>query len=50
MCVYGHPTDPIFQPQTLTFLIGNYSILLLVKQQKWLSEFCAKIDRAASKN
>jgi hypothetical protein len=19
MCVYGHPTDPIFQPPTLTF-------------------------------
>jgi hypothetical protein len=25
MCVYGHPTDPIFQPPTLTFFIGNYS-------------------------
>jgi hypothetical protein len=25
MCVYGHPTDPIFQPLTLTFFIGNYS-------------------------
>jgi hypothetical protein len=24
--------------------------LLLIKQQKWLSEFCAKIDRVASKN
>jgi hypothetical protein len=28
MCVYGHPTDPIFQPPTLTFLIGNYSTLI----------------------
>ena len=28
MCVYGHPTDPIFQPQTLTFFIGNYSTLI----------------------
>jgi hypothetical protein len=27
MCVYGHPTDPIFQPPTLTFFIGNYSTL-----------------------
>jgi hypothetical protein len=27
-CVYGHPTDPIFQPPTLTFLIGNYSTLI----------------------
>ena len=27
MCVYGHPTDPIFQPLTLTFFIGNYSNL-----------------------
>ena len=25
MCVYGHPTDPIFRPPTLTFFIGNYS-------------------------
>ena len=25
ICVYGHPTHPIFQPPTLTFLIGNYS-------------------------
>ena len=24
--------------------------LLLIKQQKWLSEFCVKIDRLASKN
>jgi hypothetical protein len=24
--------------------------LLLVKQQKWLSEFCVKIHRVASKN
>jgi hypothetical protein len=24
--------------------------LLLIKQQKWLSEFCVKIDRVASKN
>jgi hypothetical protein len=29
MCVYGHPTDPIFQPPTLTFFIGNYSTLIL---------------------
>jgi hypothetical protein len=28
MCVYGHPTHPIFQPPTLTFLIGNYSTLI----------------------
>jgi hypothetical protein len=28
MCVYGHPTDTIFQPPTLTFLIGNYSTLI----------------------
>ena len=28
MCVYGRPTDPIFQPLTLTFLIGNYSTLI----------------------
>jgi hypothetical protein len=28
MCVYGHPTDPIFQPPTLTFLFGNYSTLI----------------------
>ena len=28
MCVYGHPTHPIFQPQTLTFFIGNYSTLI----------------------
>jgi hypothetical protein len=27
-CVYGHQTDPIFQPPTLTFLIGNYSTLI----------------------
>jgi hypothetical protein len=25
MCVYGHPTHPIFQRPTLTFFIGNYS-------------------------
>jgi hypothetical protein len=24
--------------------------LLLIKKQKWLSEFCVKIDRVASKN
>ena len=28
MCVYGHPTHPIFQPPTLTFLISNYSTLI----------------------
>jgi hypothetical protein len=28
MCVYGHQTDPIFQPPTLTFFIGNYSTLI----------------------
>ena len=28
MCVYGHPTHPIFQPPTLAFLIGNYSTLI----------------------
>jgi hypothetical protein len=28
MCVYGHPTLPIFQPPTLTIFIGNYSILI----------------------
>jgi hypothetical protein len=25
MFAYGHPTDHIFQPPTLTFFIGNYS-------------------------
>ena len=28
----------------------RYLILLLVKQQKWLSEFCVKMHRVASKN
>ena len=28
MCVYGHTTDPIFQPPTLTCFIGNYSTLI----------------------
>ena len=28
MCVYGHPTHPIFQPPTLTFFISNYSTLI----------------------
>jgi hypothetical protein len=28
MCVYGHPTHPIFQPPTLTFLISNYLTLI----------------------
>jgi hypothetical protein len=28
----------------------QYKTLLLIKQQKWLSEFCVKIDRVASKN
>jgi len=28
MCVYGHPTDPTFQPLTLTFLFSNYSKLI----------------------
>ena len=28
MCVYGHPTHPIFQPPTLTFFIDNYSTLI----------------------
>jgi hypothetical protein len=28
LCVYGHPIDPIFQPPTLTFFIGNYSTLI----------------------
>ena len=28
MCVYGHPTQPIFQPPTLTFFNGNYSTLI----------------------
>jgi hypothetical protein len=28
MCVYGHPTHPIFQPPTLTFFICNYSTLI----------------------
>jgi hypothetical protein len=26
--VFSHLTDPIFQPQTLTFLIGIYSTLI----------------------
>ena len=29
MCVYGHPTDPIFQLPTLTFFIGSYSTLIV---------------------
>ena len=28
ICVYGHPTHPIFQPPTLTFLISNYWTLI----------------------
>ena len=24
MCVYGHPTHPIFQPPNLTFFIDNF--------------------------
>ena len=28
MCVYGHPTHPIFQPPTLIFFISNYSTLI----------------------
>jgi hypothetical protein len=28
MCVYGHPTHPIFQLPTLTFFISNYSTLI----------------------
>ena len=28
MCVYGHLTDHIFQPPTLTFFISNYSTLI----------------------
>ena len=31
MCVYGHPTDPIFQPPTLIFFICNYSTLIFAK-------------------
>jgi hypothetical protein len=31
MYVYGHPTDPFFQPPTLTFFIGNYSTLIFVR-------------------
>jgi hypothetical protein len=31
MCVYGHPTHPIFQPPTLTFFIGNYSTLIFAR-------------------
>jgi hypothetical protein len=33
MCVYGHPTHPIFQPPTLTFFIGNYSTLIFTNDR-----------------
>ena len=40
MCVYGHLTDPIFQPPTLTFLIGNYSTLIFASDPiKFYTEF-----------
>jgi hypothetical protein len=38
----------------ITIVVDNIPLinktLLLIKQQKWLSEFCVKIDRVASKN
>jgi hypothetical protein len=40
MCVYGHPTHPIFQPPTLTFFIGNYSTLIFANDPiKFYTEF-----------
>jgi hypothetical protein len=41
------PTDPRFFWQASGWINKT---LLLIKQQKWLSEFCVKIDRVASKN
>jgi hypothetical protein len=54
-----------FQQGTCFFIVGHSNnifvcddvgngwinkTLLLIKHQKWLSEFCVKIDRVASKN
>jgi hypothetical protein len=44
----------VFLPSLLSISTKASSLinktLLLVKQQKWLSEFCVKIHRVASKN
>jgi hypothetical protein len=43
MCVYGHPTDPIFQLPTLTVFIGNYSTLSIFTQNSD-NHFCCLIS------
>jgi hypothetical protein len=35
---------------TISSFADSNKTLLLIKQQKWLSEFCVKIDRVDSKN
>jgi hypothetical protein len=42
--------SPVTGSDIISFVFGNAKTLLLVKQQKWLSEFCVKMHRVASKN
>ena len=48
MCVYGHPTDPSFQPPTLTFFICNSTLTLLatlsIFTQNSENHFCCLIS------
>jgi hypothetical protein len=43
VCVYDHPTHPIFQPPILTFFIGNYSTLTV-----WGNHFFQTLAKMAS--
>ena len=39
MRVCGHPTDPIFQPPTLTFFIGNSTLIFASDPINFYTEF-----------
>ena len=39
MCVCGHPSDPIFQPPTLTFFIGNSTLIFASDPINFYTEF-----------
>ena len=58
--IFGKPSFVLWRVTQLFYLLCSQfrqkasgwinKTLLLVKQQKWLSEFCVKIDRVVSKN
>ena len=58
--IYGKPSFVLWRVTQFFYLLCSQfrqkasgwinKTLLLIKQQKWLSEFCVKIDRVTSKN